>query len=413
MPLAVDCDLEGKVPTKTYVSNHTHLTSRAKDQVCDSGHYSQPTECVLFPPEGEVGFFNVALHAGARFPLSREVRELLDAFSLAATQLAPNGWRLALVKCEEGMYFFKAKGKRAIFHGFPSNNKGWRDKFFFVSRDGWKYPLGEEYPLLVARAWGVPLTPRIKVKRSKSTLKSKGLVNAFPMIKSWHVVTQATHNKTRERLLARVTSYNPPKPMVASLSKLVIENIQEIAIVLSKDPPQIVLRLVKRRRLIDKDEDFSSQSVGDHGDSQPIGESSLSPPSHPGANLQGVCDLLLRLEFDPLKRLRDLVPTALAKGVYTDNVGAGIAEAACHAIMIQTALSSEWSVGFSKGFETGTKALKEKYPQIDMADEPVLEDSPAKVDTSPLVPTNTNAEPPQAAESKAIHWYRHRSLFPA
>lgn len=42
-------------------------------------------------PEGEVGFFDDALHAGARFPLSLEVRELLDAFSLAPSQLVPNG----------------------------------------------------------------------------------------------------------------------------------------------------------------------------------------------------------------------------------------------------------------------------------------------------------------------------------
>lgn len=93
-------------------------------------------------------------------------------------------------------------------------------------------------------------------------------------------------------------------------------------------------------------------------------------------------------------------------------------------------------MGFSEGFETRTKALKKKYPQIDMAglhpedfwggpeaeletpcpkpiDEPVLEDSPTKVDSPSLVPTNTNAEPPQAAESKAVHRYRHQSPFPA
>ncbi|KAB1209470.1 hypothetical protein CJ030_MR6G018853 [Morella rubra] len=120
------------------------------------------------------------------------------------------------------------------------------------------------------------------------------------------------------------------------------------------------------------------------------------------------------------------VPIAFAEGVFTDNIRAGIAGAACHAIMVQRTLSSEQSVGFSQGFETRTKALKEKYPQIDLAglrpkdfwggpeeepktprpepiDEPVLEDSPTEPDTSSLVLTTANAKPPQAVESDKVN----------
>ncbi|KAB1202645.1 hypothetical protein CJ030_MR3G005800 [Morella rubra] len=113
----------------------------------------------------------------------------------------------------------------------------------------------------------------------------------------------------------------------------------------------------------------------------------------------------------------------LGRRASTDNVGTEIAEAAHHAIMqseneisievvrtargeVQTALSSKWFVGFSEGFEVAIKALKEKYIEIDLVglrpegfwgglevepetlypepmDEPILQGSPAELDTSP------------------------------
>lgn len=53
-------------------------------------------EKVSEPDDDELGFFDDALVAGCRFPLSREIRELLFLYSLAPSQLAPDGWRLAL-----------------------------------------------------------------------------------------------------------------------------------------------------------------------------------------------------------------------------------------------------------------------------------------------------------------------------
>lgn len=35
-------------------------------------------------------------------------------------------------------------------------------------------------------------------------------------------------------------------------------------------------------------------------------------------------------------------------------------------LQVQTALSSKWSVGFNEGFDAATKALKDKYPHIDL-----------------------------------------------
>lgn len=101
MPLATNYNLEGEVFTKTYVSNHIHvmlaeLMVKFSIPSTIPMRCPQATERILYPLEGEEGFFEDALQAGAQFPLSQEVCELLDVFYLAPSQLAPNGWRFAL-----------------------------------------------------------------------------------------------------------------------------------------------------------------------------------------------------------------------------------------------------------------------------------------------------------------------------
>ncbi|KAB1212245.1 hypothetical protein CJ030_MR5G025013 [Morella rubra] len=49
-----------------------------------------------------------------------------------------------------------ARDGRTLFKHLPSNNKGWHQKFFFVSGEGKEYPLGEENPIRVQHTWGVP-----------------------------------------------------------------------------------------------------------------------------------------------------------------------------------------------------------------------------------------------------------------
>lgn len=41
-----------------------------------------------------------------------------------------------IAKTGEGMYHFQSRDKRGLFVGLPSNNKGWHEKFFFVSGEG-------------------------------------------------------------------------------------------------------------------------------------------------------------------------------------------------------------------------------------------------------------------------------------
>lgn len=105
MPLAVDCDLGDEVLVASYVSNHTHLTLaelkiKFSIRFTIRMHYPRATERVLFPPKGEVGFYD-ALHADARFPFCQEIHELLDVFSLVPSQLVSNGgdWLLVSLHC--------------------------------------------------------------------------------------------------------------------------------------------------------------------------------------------------------------------------------------------------------------------------------------------------------------------------
>lgn len=56
---------------------------------------SEAGEKVSKLDDDELGFFDDVLVADCRFPLSREIHELLFLYSLSPSQLAPNGWQLA------------------------------------------------------------------------------------------------------------------------------------------------------------------------------------------------------------------------------------------------------------------------------------------------------------------------------
>lgn len=108
-------------------------------------------ERVVCPEGDEIAFFEEALQVSTRFPLSREMRQLLRWFPLCLTQLPPNSWRLVLgffglwerlfseehpaswrefawcyklQTTENGKPYFQARDGRALFKPLPSNNKG-------------------------------------------------------------------------------------------------------------------------------------------------------------------------------------------------------------------------------------------------------------------------------------------------
>ncbi|GFZ01919.1 hypothetical protein Acr_15g0005280 [Actinidia rufa] len=61
-------------------------------------------------------------------------------------------------KPDQGWLCFKARYKKTLLGGYPSNVKGWKSKFFFVSGDEWEFPEGSSWEgaLKVPRTWGIP-----------------------------------------------------------------------------------------------------------------------------------------------------------------------------------------------------------------------------------------------------------------
>ncbi|GFZ12708.1 hypothetical protein Acr_23g0010930 [Actinidia rufa] len=61
-------------------------------------------------------------------------------------------------KPDQGWLYFKARNKEVLLGGYPSNVKGWKSKFFFVSGDEWEIPEGtsRKGAPRVSRTWGIP-----------------------------------------------------------------------------------------------------------------------------------------------------------------------------------------------------------------------------------------------------------------
>ncbi|GFZ20876.1 hypothetical protein Acr_29g0000380 [Actinidia rufa] len=118
---------------------------------------------IRFPDEGEtitsirpskVAFYEAAFPAGLRFPLHNTIRLILQFYNICPAQLVPNAWRS--IACS--MALWRARNKKVLLGGYPSNVKGWKSKFFFVSGDEWEIPEGvsRKGAARVPRTWGIP-----------------------------------------------------------------------------------------------------------------------------------------------------------------------------------------------------------------------------------------------------------------
>ncbi|GFZ00563.1 hypothetical protein Acr_14g0001980 [Actinidia rufa] len=141
-------------------------------------------ETITSTRPGEVAFNEAAFLVGLRFPLHNTIRLILQFYNICPTQLVPNAWRsiacsMALwrvykysislsefrnlfslncnPKLDQGWLYFKARNKKVLLGGYPSNVKGWKSKFFFVSGDEWEIPEGtsREGAPRVSRTWGI------------------------------------------------------------------------------------------------------------------------------------------------------------------------------------------------------------------------------------------------------------------
>ncbi|GFS28942.1 hypothetical protein Acr_00g0004740 [Actinidia rufa] len=94
-------------------------------------------EIITSTRPGEVAFYEAVFPAGLRFPIHPTIRysisltEFRNLFSLNSNPKPDQGW-----------LYFKARNKKGLLGGYPSNVKGWKSKFFFVSGDEWEIPEG-------------------------------------------------------------------------------------------------------------------------------------------------------------------------------------------------------------------------------------------------------------------------------
>ncbi|GFS41720.1 hypothetical protein Acr_00g0076030 [Actinidia rufa] len=111
-------------------------------------------ETITSTRPGEVAFYEAAFPAGLRFPIHNTIRLILQFYNICPAQLVPNAWRS--IACSIALW--RARNKKVLLGGYPSNVKGWKSKFFFVSGDEWEIPEGvsRKGAARVPRAWGIP-----------------------------------------------------------------------------------------------------------------------------------------------------------------------------------------------------------------------------------------------------------------
>ncbi|RZS04644.1 hypothetical protein BHM03_00035004, partial [Ensete ventricosum] len=135
--------------------------------------YSFPAEYGLHVPEPRQRPFSSdapdmcisvdALEAGVRFPLHPLIEECLKWWRISPNQVAPNSWRYLVVflgECRgagiistrdlfmacfrlcknQGGYYLTARVSFRV-SGAPSNNKGWKSRYLFVSGPVWGFRL--------------------------------------------------------------------------------------------------------------------------------------------------------------------------------------------------------------------------------------------------------------------------------
>ncbi|GFY96533.1 hypothetical protein Acr_11g0008390 [Actinidia rufa] len=92
-------------------------------------------ETITSTRPGEVAFYEAAFPAGLRFPVHNTIRysiSLSEFRNLFSLNINP--------KPDQTGLYFKARNKKVLLGGYPSNVKGWKSKFFFVSGDEWEIP---------------------------------------------------------------------------------------------------------------------------------------------------------------------------------------------------------------------------------------------------------------------------------
>ncbi|GFS46080.1 hypothetical protein Acr_00g0100020 [Actinidia rufa] len=135
------------------------LATCVKEQTLSVGVKPLPeaNETVASTCPGEVAFYEATFQAGLRLPIHPTIRRILAHYNICP-QLAPNAL-FNNPKSNSGWLYFKARPRKTLLGGYPCNVKGWKKKFFFISRDNWEFThrLSRDLRVLrVSRSWSTP-----------------------------------------------------------------------------------------------------------------------------------------------------------------------------------------------------------------------------------------------------------------
>ncbi|GFZ04989.1 hypothetical protein Acr_17g0005610 [Actinidia rufa] len=95
-------------------------------------------ETIMLARLGKVAFYESAFHSGRKFALS--LNEFRSLFNLLKNPRPDSGW-----------LYFKVKLGHSLIGEYPSNVKGWKKKFFFVSNNDLEFAHGQSRELGVLR----------------------------------------------------------------------------------------------------------------------------------------------------------------------------------------------------------------------------------------------------------------------
>ncbi|XP_057489435.1 uncharacterized protein LOC130775314 [Actinidia eriantha] len=201
-------------------------------------------ETIISARSGEVAFYEAAFPADLCFPIHPTIRLILQFYNICPAQLVPNAWRsiacsiamwrvfkytLSLSefrnlfslnsnpKLDQGWLYFNARNKKAFLGGYPSNVKGWKSKFFFVSGNEWEIPKGlsQDGVPRVLRTWGIPtMSKRISFKKLGEKFKKSANVSSGTPAPAIGVVIG--EKRAEESKKANSSSKAPATPATAS-----------------------------------------------------------------------------------------------------------------------------------------------------------------------------------------------------
>ncbi|KAF3457904.1 hypothetical protein FNV43_RR02564 [Rhamnella rubrinervis] len=159
----------------------------------------EPLERADSPRDGWICLYEIAFKIGLRLSFHRIINIVLNFYSIAPGQLMPNSWRYLLgliVQSEKcGLQIDMA----TLFEDAPTSDKGWKDRYFFVKREGLCDPvasnLSERLRITAEQKNVIRALFRTKTKSLLSILSE----DSFRLARYWPALEETTLEQQAEQ----------------------------------------------------------------------------------------------------------------------------------------------------------------------------------------------------------------------